>query len=308
MDSVFDTAKEWLLQHGIAILVIAIATWVALKILKLFVSRIEKHFAQKGAVPSEQEKRVKTLTGLLNATVTVLVSAIAVLMIVTECGLAIGPLLAGAGIAGVAIGFGAQTLVRDVINGFFLLIENQLRVDDVVTVAGISGLVEAINLRTTRLRDLEGRVHIIPNSSITVVTNFTREWSRALVDIGVAYKEDVDRVVALLRAVGEELQRDPELGPAILEPLTILGVDSFGDSSVNLRMFFKTVPLKQWDVAREFRRRVKRAFDEHNIEIPFPHRTLYLGEGDSTGLLRVQASVSGAGAEDSVRPGLPGGR
>jgi small conductance mechanosensitive channel len=215
----------------------------------------------------------------------------AAMMIITECGVNIGPLLAGAGIAGVAIGFGAQSLVKDVISGFFLLMENQIRVGDVANIAGISGLVEAINLRTTRLRDLEGRVHIIPNGEIAVATNFTRDWSRALVEIGVAYKEDVDNVISVLKDVGEEMRNDPAYKEIILEPLTVLGVDSFGDSSVNIRVFFKTLPIKQWEVAREFRKRVKKAFDEKGIEIPFPHRTIYMGEGENKGELQVKASV-----------------
>ena len=259
---------------------------------KIAVSRFEKSLEQKGIVPSEEEKRAKTLSGIVSATISVTIYVVAIMMIITECGVNIGPLLAGAGIAGLAIGFGAQTLVKDLISGFFLLMEDQIRVGDVANIAGIGGLVEAINLRTTRLRDLEGKVHIIPNGAITVATNFTRDWSRALIEIGVAYKENVDNVISVLQEVGEELRNDPAFKEVILEPMTVQGLDSFGDSSINIRLYFKTLPIKQWEVGREFRKRVKKAFDERGIEIPFPHRTVYMGEGKTTGKLQVEASVN----------------
>jgi len=174
-----------------------------------------------------------------------------------------------------------------------------VRIGDVVNLAGVGGIVEAINLRTTRLRDVEGRVHIIPNGTIEVATNFTCEWSRALVEIGVAYKEDVDHVISVLREVSEALRNDPGFKDLILEPMTVQGLDSFGDSSVNIKMFFKTMPIKQWDVAREFRKRVKKAFDQQGIEIPFPHRTIYMGEGACSGKLQVQAKL--AASDDTVQ-------
>jgi len=292
MEAIVESIKMWLLNHGIPIILIVIVAWVARKILKSAIHRFEKRLEQEGIVPSEREKRAKTLSGIISTTITVVIYLAAAMMIITECGVNIGPLLAGAGIAGVAIGFGAQSLVKDVISGFFLLMENQIRVGDVANIAGIGGLVEAVNLRTTRLRDLEGRVHIIPNGSIAVATNFTRDWSRALVEIGVAYKEDIDNVISVLKDVSEDMRNDSAFKEVILEPLTVLGLDSFGDSSVNIRVFFKTLPIKQWDVAREFRKRVKKAFDEKGIEIPFPHRTIYMGEGESKGKLQVEASVS----------------
>jgi small conductance mechanosensitive channel len=282
----------WLLNHGIPIVLIIIVAWAAKRILKIAVRKFENSLEQKGVVTSEQEKRAKTLSGIISTSISVIIYTAALMMIITECGINIGPLLAGAGIAGLAIGFGAQSLVKDVISGFFLIMEDQIRVGDVANVAGIGGLVEAINLRTTRLRDLEGKVHIIPNGSIGVATNFTKDWSRALVEIGVAYKENVDNVINVLKEVGEELRNDPVFKEVILEPMTVLGLDSFGDSSINIRLYFKTLPIKQWEVAREFRKRVKKAFDEKGIEIPFPHRTIYMGEGENTGKLQVEASVN----------------
>ncbi len=291
MNSILEPVKTWLINHGIPIVVIIIGVVLAKNILQSIGQKVEKKFLLQKDTLSEKEKRLKTLSGIIHRTVSVFIYTVALLMIISECGIAIGPLLAGAGIAGVVIGFGAQSLVKDIISGFFLIMENQIRVGDVVNVAGIGGLVEAINLRTTRLRDLEGKVHIIPNGCIEVATNFTKDWSRALIEIGVAYKENVDRVIEVLTEVGEELRSDAVFSQSILEPMTVLGVDSFGDSSVNIKVFFKTVPLKQWDVAREFRKRVKKAFDNTGIEIPFPHRTIYIGEDETTARLKIDASV-----------------
>jgi small conductance mechanosensitive channel len=184
------------------------------------------------------------------------------------------------GIAGLAIGFGAQTLVKDFLTGFFILMENQYRVGDVVKIGDHSGLVEKIKLRTTVLRDLAGAVHIIPNGEVQSVNNMTYEWSRVVLDIGVAYKEDVDKVMAVLQDVGKKMRQDEHFGQIMLEDPQILGVDDFGDSQVTVKMLAKTCPLKQWEVARELRRRIKHAFDREAIEIPFPHRTLFMRKED----------------------------
>ena len=289
MENILLSIKAWGLNHGIPIVVILITALITSKIIHAAITRFEKKFGASELMSLETQKRARTITGLLNTTVTVLIYTAAAMMVVTELGIAIGPLLAGAGIAGLAIGFGAQSLVKDVITGFFILMEDQIRVGDVVEIAGKGGLVEAVNLRTTRLRDVEGKVYIIPNGVIEVVSNFTKDWSRALIEIGVAYKEDVDHVISVLEEVGESIRMDPAWKDSILEPMTVQGLDSFGDSSINIRMFFKTIPLKQWDVAREFRKRVKRAFDEKGIEIPFPHVTLYMGEADNIGKLKIQS-------------------
>ncbi len=301
MQEILKMGLAWVFDHGLTIVVILIGAWVVRKILRKTITRFEKRFKQEGVAPSEVEKRAKTLGGIIKAFITVIIYAAAVMMIISEFGVEIGPLLAGAGIAGLAIGFGAQTLVKDVISGFFILLEDQVRVGDVVNLAGIGGLVEDINLRTTRLRDLEGRVHVIPNGSIEVATNMTREWSRALFEIGVAYKEDVDQVITVMKEVGEDLRKDPSYSEMILEPLIVLGLDSFGDSSVNIKAFFKTIPLKQWDVAREYRRRLKKAFDQKGIEIPFPHQTIYMGEAPNKGKLQVEALIHGNGKQGNLR-------
>ena len=267
MSIFIQISQQWALEHGLKILGIIIIAQILILFLRMAVRRYEKHFV--GTAGSEKTKRGKTLSTIISKTIIISIYTAAVIMITAECGIAIGPLLAGAGIAGLAIGFGAQSLVKDVISGFFIILENQIRVGDVVTIAGAGGIVEEITLRTTRLRDIEGRVHIVPNGLIEVATNFTHEWSRALVEIPVAYKEDVDRVIAVLQEVGEDLRSDPDFNDLILDPMTVQGLDSFGDSSVNIRIFFKTLPIKQWDVAREFRKRVKKAFDEQGITYRF---------------------------------------
>ncbi len=180
---------------------------------------------------------------------------------------------------GVAVGFGAQQLVRDIINGFFILLDDQIRVGDVVDIAGKSGLVETVNLRMTTLRDAGGNVHFVRNGEITVVTNMTKEFSRYVFDIGVAYRENVDEVIRVIQLVDEDMRRDPVFQQDILEPIEVLGLDKFADSAVIIKARTKTRPLRQWAVGREFNRRLKMKFDEMGIEIPFPHMTLYAGVG-----------------------------
>jgi small conductance mechanosensitive channel len=200
------------------------------------------------------------------------------MMVMNEIGIAIGPILAAAGIVGLAVGFGAQNLVQDVISGFFILMEDQIRVGDVIQTAGKGGLVEKVNLRMTVLRDLAGNVHFIRNGKIDIVTNMTKDFSRFVFEIGVAYREDVDEVIEVIKKVDEELRNDPAYSHDILEPIEVLGLDQFADSALIIKARTKTVPIQQWRIGREFNRRLKKKFDELNIEIPFPHRTVYMGQ------------------------------
>jgi small conductance mechanosensitive channel len=269
------------------ILFAAIAAWEALT------AMTERYLErQAGVLDFERRARLRTLLPLLrNATRVILIVLVSLTML-SELGVSIAPLLAGAGIAGVAIGFGAQSLVKDVITGFFILIEDSIAVGDVVEIAGHGGIVEGMTIRTIRLRDLEGNVHTVPFGEVNTVLNRTKEFSFALIEIGVAYSSDVDKVIEVLKQVGAELQADAKFGPLIVEPLEVLGLDSFGDSSVNILVRIKTRPIKQWAVKREFHRRVKRVFDAHGIEIPFPHRTLYFGadQGGKTPTLPAPAA------------------
>jgi small conductance mechanosensitive channel len=227
---------------------------------------------------AEAKKRAHTLGNILRHTLLIVIAFIAVLMILGELGIQLGPLLATAGIGALAVGFGAQSLVKDMINGFFIILENQYRIGDAIEVAGVSGLVESLSLRRTVLRDLEGRVHTIPNGEIKVVSNLSKEWSRSVLDIGISYREDVDQVIDLLSQIGKELGMEEPYKSAILEPLQILGVERFQESELVIRMMVKTVPLKQWEVGRELRRRIKNRFDEKGIQIPFPRQVLLWGE------------------------------
>lgn len=280
--SIVEKAQAWGIDHIPNLVRIAgllIAAWILSRVALKLIRRLET-FADDGdpTIVSEREKRAQTLGRILRQTSFLLIWGVALMAVLGELGVDLKPILAGAGIVGLAVGFGAQTLVKDIISGFFILLENQFRVGDVIETAGVGGLVESINLRTTVLRDIEGRVHVIPNGSISVVSNFTVGWSRALLDVGVAYKEDTDRCFEIMKRVGAEMESDPTWGPKIVGPFEYPGVENLADSAVVLRMMTKTIPQERWNVLRELRRRVKFAFDAEGIEIPFPHRTIYMAQ------------------------------
>jgi small-conductance mechanosensitive channel len=272
-----DKAMTWLLSSGLTIVLVVIGTLIAIRVARMLARRVSSSLG-KQMDDEESRKRVKTVSSVIRNLLTVVIIIVACMIVLGELGVEIGPILAAAGIVGLAVGFGAQSLVKDVINGFFILLNDQIRVGDVVEIGGKGGVVEKVNLRMTILRDLAGNVHFIPNGTIDVVTNMTKEFSRYVFDIGVAYREDVDEVIKVIKEVDEGLRKDATFGPDILEPMEILGLDQFADSAVIIKARVTTKPIKQWKVAREFNRRLKRAFDERGIEIPFPHVTLYAGE------------------------------
>jgi small conductance mechanosensitive channel len=278
-----DVVLDWLLVSGVHIALIVLLATLAIRGTGIVVRRFEDEAAQaQTAEAIERSRRIRTLGQLAENGVAVGALALAMLMILRRVGVDVVPLLTGAGIAGLAIGFGAQTLVKDVISGFFMILEDQVRVGDVVVINGTGGQVESIRLRTITLRDLAGAVHVFPNGSIVTLANRTKDFSFAVLDVGVGYREDTDAVCEVMRGVGDELRQDPQFEPSILAPLEILGVDAFGDSAVTIKVRLKTVPLKQWEVGRELRRRLKKAFDARGIELPFPQRTLHIVErGDS---------------------------
>lgn len=268
---------------GLRILFVLAAAWFATRLIRRGLERLEQQLVlrtrKEGEPPSEAAKRVDTLIRLLRQGTYLFLWIIVVLVILKQAGVDIAPVLAGAGIVGIAVGFGAQNLVKDLIAGFFFILENQVRVGDVAMVNGTGGLVEAINFRTIVLRDLAGTVHILPNGNVTTMANMTREWSAYVFDLGVAYKEDTDKVVDIINQVGAEMKADPAYGRFMLDELPeLFGVDKFGDSAVVIKGRLKTTPIKQWDIGREFLRRIKKAFDSQGVEIPFPHRTLYMGD------------------------------
>ncbi len=270
----FDELLQWLRTGGVRLAIIVAGSLALVRLLKLASDRIVRAVAEAGADQvSEREKRALTLAGIVKTVGTTAIVIIATMMGLQEFGLNITPIIAGAGVVGLAVGFGAQSLIKDVIAGFFIILEGQFGVGDVIKTGDISGHVERLNLRVTTSRDFNSAaVHFIPNSELKVVSNLTKEWSRVALDIGVAYHEDIDRVVVVLQRIGQELAQDQRVGPLILEPPEVLGIESFGESQVTIKVLVKTLPQRQWEVAREFRRRIKVTFGKEGIEMPYPTR------------------------------------
>lgn len=258
------------------VVLIAIVAWIALGVTQRLI-RIFRQRITRGMDDPEQIKRVETLGRVFRYIAAVTILVIATVLILSELGIAVAPILGAAGVIGLAVGFGAQSLVKDYFAGFFILLENQIRQGDVVDIAGKAGLVEEVTLRYVRLRDYDGNVHIVSNGLITTVTNMSRGFAQSVVDVGVAYRENTDEAVGVMREVGAEMRADALFGPKILDDLEIAGVDKWADSAVILRCRFRVRPLEQWNVRREFLRRLKKAFDARGIEIPYPHLTIYSG-------------------------------
>ena len=254
------------------VVLVLVAGYFGARVLRTLLGQLEHVLVvageRTGALPGVTRARVATLTSVLRTLALVGLWSIVVVICLSQLGFDVRPILAGAGIVGLAVGFGAQYLVRDVIAGFFLVLEDQVRVGDVAVVNGTGGLVETVTFRTIVLRDLAGTVHIFPNGSVTTLANMTKDWSGYVVDVEVGYREDLDRIVALMRRVAEELRQDPGHGPSIIEPIEIFGVDAFKDASVVIKARLKTRPIQQWTVGREYRRRLLLAFAAENIEIP----------------------------------------
>lgn len=285
----------WMMTHGTKILLIVVLTVVAIKLVRLFVSK--GIFRVAKVKDEEQKKRVDTLSSVVENFLTLVLIIVGVVMILDELDVPIGPILTAAGVVGIAVGFGAQNLVKDIITGFFIIMDDQIRIGDVVEIAGKGGLVEKMNLRMTILRDVAGNVHFVRNGEITIVTNMTKEYSRYVFDIGVAYRENVDEVIEVIKLVDRQLRDDPVFSLDILEPIEILGLDKFDDSAIVIKARTKTKPIRQWAVGREFKRRLKMAFDERNIEIPFPHLTLYMGQGKQGEAAPMKVEMLGEGRE-----------
>jgi small conductance mechanosensitive channel len=281
---VYEQALSWIITELPSIVILLIIILIMMKIFRAGLNRLGKVILKRSQEQEdkEAEKRVNTLIGILKGVVRIVVWTVFFMIVLKKIGTDIGPIIASAGIIGLAVGFGAQELVRDFISGFFILLENQVRTGDVAIINGTGGLVEKIEMRTITLRDLSGVVHIIQNGKINTMSNMTKEWSAMIFDVGVAYKENVDNVIEVMREVGEEMKNDSNYGPNILEPIEIFGLDKFGDSAVVIKARFKTKPIQQWSVGREYNRRLKAAFDAKNIEIPFPHQTIYWGEASDS--------------------------
>ncbi len=282
-------------------LIIVLLGLLAMKGVRVFTGRLQREVDDPDLARKRlREQRAQTVASLLNSVGTVAIAGVMLLTVLAVLGVPIAPLLASVGVLGLAVSFGAQSLIKDLISGVFMLIEGQFAVGDVVKVGDTAGLVEKVTLRTIVLRDINGVVHVVPNGTVDTLSNMTKTWSRAVLEIGVAYKEDVDRVMEVMLDEAMQLARDPDWAPVIVEEPVVPGVERFDDSAVTIRVMFKTLPLKQWDVGREYRRRIKNRFDAEGIEIPFPHRTFYWGEDQN--LLAVAGRGEGpevGGAEPS---------
>lgn len=265
-------------QAALHIVIVLLLAWLLLKLSGKGIRLLKTYLIEQASGNKEEVKRIDTLGRVFRYIVSVLIILVAGMLVLSEISISIAPILATAGVLGVAVGFGAQSLVKDYFTGFFLLLENQVRQGDVVEAGGKGGLVEEVTLRYIKMRDYDGNVHFIPNGTVTTVTNMSREFAYSVIDVGVAYREDVDEVMAIMRGVGEQMRGDEAFADKILDDLELAGVDRWADSSVVIRCRFKVQPLEQWGVRREFLQRLKREFDRHGVEIPFPHLTLYPGQ------------------------------
>ena len=277
----WSTVQDWLLSHGVRILIIILVSAVLYIAMRRLIPLILKHAMRqrkKGKKAKESlEKRTKTLSGIFVTTGLLVIIASAAFMILAELGINIAPYLAAAGIVGVALGFGAQSLVKDIIGGVFIIVEDQYNIGDVVKIASISGVVEEINLRRTVLRDLDGIVHFVPNGESGVASNYTREWSRVNLNISVGYGEDLDNVISVINRVCAAMAKEPYWKDFILKTPEVLRVDNLGDSGIDIKILGDTKPIRQWETMGEIRKRIKKAFDEEGIEIPWPHTKVYFG-------------------------------
>jgi moderate conductance mechanosensitive channel len=275
-----DALQGWLFGSGLRIGVVLVVAWLVLRVALITARRLERELGSGTDLSViDRTKRAQTISRLVHNVLAVVVTSIALLMVLRELGVDIVPMLTGAGIAGVALGFGAQWLVRDIIAGFFLILENHVRVGDVAAVNGTGGVVEAINLRTIILRDAEGTVHVFQNGAITTLANRSRDFAFAVIDLNIGYNQNVDRVVEIVREVGAEMQQDPNFRDKILEPIEVLGVDAFLEAKVTLKIRIKTAPLKQWEVGRELRRRLMNALRHKGVALTPTQVPLYVAEG-----------------------------
>lgn len=272
-----ELVVPWFLSSGIKILIIIIASYILNKISKRSIEKVVRMSVVSGKFLSKEaeEKREDTLIRIFTWTSRIIILFVTILIILQEIGIPIGPILAGAGIIGLAVGFGGQYLIRDIISGFFIILENQYRIGDIVNFDGTSGLVEDISLRMTTLRDLDGTVHHIPHGEIKKVANRTKDFARVNLNIGVAYNSKLEHVIQIVNKVGNELAQDPQWKEFIILPPQFLRVEDFADSSIIIKILGETQPLRRWEVTGELRKRIKVAFENEGIEIPFPQRVIH---------------------------------
>ncbi|MCK9357199.1 MAG: mechanosensitive ion channel [Dehalococcoidia bacterium] len=275
-----ELIKLWFMEHGILVVLIMTIGYLLYRLLKSVIpGLVESSMSSRGKGRKAREdlaRRAQTLSSALITIAAIIVLTVAAFMVLQAVGVDVTPLLATAGVVGIAVGLGAQSLIKDMLGGLFILMEDQYNKGDVVKVAGISGLVEDVTLKRTVLRDLDGIVHSIPNGEITTASNYTKEYSRLNLDVPVSYSEDLERVIQVINRVGQDMAKDPLWGPKLRSAPQSLGVNKFAESGVEIKVLGDTKPMMQWEVARELRLRIKKTFDAEHIEIPFPHvRLLY---------------------------------
>lgn len=272
-----ETITSLIISKGAPVILTVFMAFLVSKLSAYLVDKYFIHFNKRNE-DEEFQKRKNTLKSITTSVIDIFIAVSAFLLILYTIGVDIAPILAAAGVVGIAVGFGAQRFIEDIITGIIILTEDQIRVGDVVKIADKGGLVEKVDLKMVVLRDLSGNVHYIRNGRIDTITNMTKEFSRFVFDIGVAYRENIDEVIEIIKQVDEELRNDEEYKNDILEPIEVFGLERFDDSAQIIRARIKTKPIKQWNIARAFNKRLKKKFDENNVEIPFPHRTIYIGK------------------------------
>jgi len=288
IDRITNVLMNELINIIFIIILYLLLTWLLNRVYRIIKSKLPTKYEVSGDV--EGRKRMITLARLIKAFINIGLICILLLVIFSELGLDIVPLITGVGIIGIAVGFGSQELIRDVISGLFIILENKIRVGDVVEINGTRGLVEKIEIRTVSLRDRSGIVHIFQNGKIDSISNLTKEWSAMVFNIGVAYKENIDHVMEVIQKVGDLLKEDEKFSRLMISTVEIQGVNDFGDSAIMIGARIKTSPGNQWIIGREFRKRLKVAFDQEGIEIPFPHRTIYWGEKINPLIMKTESS------------------
>lgn len=277
MNDFFQKISPWLLDHGLKIIIVVGSAYLIRHSSQVFIEKLIRRVIVTNHILSEEAKRKRedTLIQIINGTLGIVILIFAALIVLQELGFAVGPLLAAAGVAGLAFGFGGQYLIRDLIAGIFIIIENQYRLGDVVSIDGTSGVVEDISLRMTTLRDLDGTVHHIPHGEIKKISNLSKHFARVNINIGISYRSNLEQVIQVINKIGNELSEDPQWKKHILKPPQFLRIEEFSDSAIIIKILGETQPLQQWAVSGELRKRIKIAFDREEIEIPFPQRVIH---------------------------------
>lgn len=273
---------EWVRLHGVRVIIVIAVGIIIYLIFQYLVPRFLKRTVttrMKGKPSTEITKRTRTLARVIRNTIGILIGIVTLFTILAEMGINIGPALASLGVIGIAVGFGAQSLMKDLINGLFILMENQFGIGDVVKIGDVSGFVEEVNLRRTVLRDLDGVVHYIPNGEIIIASNYTKEYSRVNLNITVSYEADLDRVITVINGVCSKLSKEKAWQGKIIKAPQVLRIDNFGDSGIEIKILGDTAPLAQWEIMGELRKRLKKEFDKQSIEIPYPHMKVYFAGG-----------------------------